>query len=51
MNTTTFWAMGGYGTYVWAAYAVTALGLAIMVWQVYAARRRTLCDLRMRYFI
>lgn len=27
-NMETFWAMGGYGTYVWGAYGITALGIA-----------------------
>jgi len=34
--------MGGYGLYVWGAYAVTAIGLAIEVVLLGARRRRTL---------
>lgn len=37
-----FFAMGGYGFYVWGAYAVTAAGLAIEVVLLGARRRRTL---------
>jgi heme exporter protein D len=32
-----FWAMGGYGLYVWGSYAVVALGLLL---EVRAAARR-----------
>lgn len=36
-----FWAMGGYGAYVWSAYGVTALLLLLMlVWSVMGARAR-----------
>lgn len=36
-----FWAMGGYGAYVWAAYGVTALLLVLLlVWSVMGARAR-----------
>ena len=37
-----FFAMGGYGFYVWGSYAVTAAGLAIEVALLGARRRRTL---------
>ena len=37
-----FFAMGGYGFYVWGSYAVTAAGLAIEVVLLGARRRRTL---------
>jgi heme exporter protein D len=33
-----FWAMGGYGFYVWGSYAVTAACLAT---EVFLLRRRT----------
>jgi heme exporter protein D len=36
-----FFAMGGYASYVWGAYAVTALGLALELWLL-GRRRRTL---------
>ncbi|MGH8720784.1 MAG: heme exporter protein CcmD [Burkholderiales bacterium] len=32
-----FWAMGGYGFYVWGSYAVTLAGLAL---EVFFLRRR-----------
>lgn len=32
-----FWAMGGYGLYVWGSYAVTAALIAV---EVYGVRRR-----------
>jgi heme exporter protein D len=32
-----FWAMGGYAVYVWGSFAMTALLMAIEVWQ---ARRQ-----------
>ena len=36
-----FFAMGGYAFYVWGAYGVTALAIAVELW-VLARRRRTL---------
>ncbi|TSA20007.1 MAG: heme exporter protein CcmD [Betaproteobacteria bacterium] len=27
-----FWAMGGYGLYVWGSFGATALGVALEVW-------------------
>ncbi|MGI9435799.1 MAG: heme exporter protein CcmD [Geminicoccaceae bacterium] len=36
-----FFAMGGYGAFVWAAYGVTFLGLALLfVWSWLGARSR-----------
>lgn len=32
-----FWAMGGYGLYVWGSFAVTA---AVMAWEGLALRQR-----------
>lgn len=37
-----FWAMGGYGFYVWGSMAVTALLMALEVWQARMARREAL---------
>ena len=34
---TEFWAMGGYGLYVWTSFCATAL---CMVWEVLAVWRR-----------
>ena len=36
---TGFFAMGGYGAFIWPAYAVSLLGLLAMVWQSWAAWR------------
>ncbi len=36
-----FFAMGGYGAYVWVAYGTTLLGLALLfVWSWFGARAR-----------
>ncbi len=43
-----FWDMGGYASFVWPAYAVSALGLiAATVWTLgaYAAVKKRLKDL------
>lgn len=37
-----FFAMGGYGLYVWSAYAATAGALALEGWLVLRRRRRAL---------
>ncbi len=34
-----FWAMGGYGAFVWGAYGVTVAVLAVEVWLVRRRRR------------
>jgi heme exporter protein D len=36
-----FWAMGGYGFYVWGAYGVTALTLALEVWALARRARKS----------
>jgi heme exporter protein D len=44
MNTTTFFAMGGYGAYVWPAYGLTFLAFALMLastLRTLRSRRRT----------
>jgi heme exporter protein CcmD len=33
MNLTTFFAMGGYGAYIWSCYGITAAVLIFMVWR------------------
>jgi len=43
-----FLAMGGYGAYVWSAYAVFFVVLALEALAPRAARRRVLADLRGR---
>ena len=36
---TGFFAMGGYGVFIWPAYGVSALALIAIVWQSWAAWR------------
>lgn len=42
-----FWAMGGYGEYVWGSFGVTALFMALEVAQVRHERQQTLQRLRL----
>ena len=37
-----FFAMGGYGFYVWLAYGITFLAVALLVWQSKRETRRIL---------
>ena len=39
--------MGGHGFYVWTAYGITALALAIEIAMLRARRRRTLLEARL----
>lgn len=41
-----FWAMGGYGFYVWASYGVTLALIAVEVWLLAARRREAIARLR-----
>jgi len=41
-SATEFFAMGGYGFYVWSAYAATAGVLALEAWLALRRRRRAL---------
>jgi heme exporter protein D len=41
-----FWAMGGYALYVWGSFAVTAVLMAIEVWQARRQRQDTVRTLR-----
>ena len=41
-----FWAMGGYAVYVWGSVGVTALLLALEVWQARWAHRALLNQLK-----
>jgi heme exporter protein D len=43
-----FFAMGGYGGYIWTAYAVFFIVLALEALAPLAQRRRVLADLRGR---
>jgi heme exporter protein D len=42
-----FFAMGGYAWYVWMAYGVTALAIAIEIAAVRGRRKRAFDELRM----
>jgi len=37
-----WWAMGGYAAYVWGAYGVTAVVIAVELFALAARRRRAL---------
>jgi heme exporter protein D len=37
-----FWAMGGYGVYVWGSFGVTAALILIELWWVQQARAKAL---------
>ena len=39
-----FWAMGGYGLYVWGSYAVAVAVAAIEIWQLRARRRAAVAE-------
>ncbi len=41
MSWSEFWAMGGYGAYVWGSYGVALLLMLMEVWRV-RQRRRTI---------
>jgi heme exporter protein D len=41
-----FWAMGGYAFYVWGSVGVTALMMALEVWQARWAHRAVLSQLK-----
>ncbi len=49
MNWAEFFAMGGYGFYVWASYAVAAVVLALNVWLPLRRRKRAHRALREFY--
>jgi heme exporter protein D len=53
MNLTTFFAMGGYGAYIWSCYGLTAAVLIFMAWRArselnaaikHAKRRNTIAE-------
>ncbi len=41
-----FWAMGGYGLYVWGSVGVTALLMVVEVLQARLSHRQTLAQLK-----
>lgn len=42
-----FWAMGGYGFYVWGSYGATVAVIAIEVWLLRARRRSAMAALKL----
>jgi heme exporter protein D len=43
-NWSEFWAMGGYGPYVWGSFGVTALAIVIELWSLRARRKALLSE-------
>jgi heme exporter protein D len=43
-----FWAMGGYGLYVWGSFGVTTVLMAFEVWQAARQRDNLLKSLRIQ---
>jgi heme exporter protein D len=41
-----FWAMGGYGFFVWGAYAMALAVVAVECWQLRTRRRRAVDELQ-----
>lgn len=41
-----FWAMGGYGLFVWGSYGMTVAVILIEVWQLKVRRRGAVSDLQ-----
>ncbi|WP_120510293.1 heme exporter protein CcmD [Photobacterium salinisoli] len=41
-----FLAMGGYASYVWAAYGISALSLLILLWSSIRKSRRLATDIK-----
>jgi len=39
-----FWAMGGYGLYVWGSYAMAVVVAVIEIWQLRTRRRAALAE-------
>lgn len=45
-SATDFWAMGGYGFYVWGSYGATIAVIAIELWLLRARRRSAIAALK-----
>ncbi|TDQ59653.1 heme exporter protein D [Mesocricetibacter intestinalis] len=45
-NWSDFFAMGGYGFYVWLAYAVSFIALLLLTLQSYRAKKRIFAEIR-----
>ena len=43
------WTMAGHGPYVWAAYTITAVTLAALLWVPISAKKRQFRSLRAFY--
>ena len=41
-----FWAMGGYGFYVWGSYAAVVAVIAIELWMLRARRRSAVAEVK-----
>ena len=41
-----FWAMGGYGFYVWGSYAAVVVVIATELWLLRARRRRAVAEVK-----
>lgn len=45
-SATDFWAMGGYGFYVWGSYGITVAVIAIELWLLHTRRRNAISALK-----
>jgi len=43
---TDFWAMGGYGFYVWGSYGATLVVIAVEIWMLRVRRRAAVAALK-----
>ncbi len=41
-----FWAMGGYGFYVWGSYAAVVAVIAVELWMLRARRRSAVIEVK-----
>ena len=41
-----FWAMGGYGFYVWGSYGAAVVVIAVELWLLHARRRSAVAALK-----
>jgi heme exporter protein D len=46
-SATDFWAMGGYGFYVWGSYGATIAVIAIELWLLHTRRRNSISALKL----
>jgi len=45
-SATDFWAMGGYGFYVWGSYGATLVVIAVEIWMLRVRRRAAVAALK-----